>query len=54
MDTDLSHVTTGFKSALLKPLAPFFRKGNKGAAVPIAITGSDGNFNVGGNFLHTK
>jgi len=54
MDTDLSHVTTGFKSALLKPLAPFFKKGNKGAVVPIAITGSDGKFNVDGNFLHTK
>ena len=31
MDSDISHVATGFKSLLLKPLIPFFRKDNAGA-----------------------
>jgi AsmA-like C-terminal region len=39
MQSDVSHVTTGLKSFLLKPLAPFLRKKNAGAVVPIAVTG---------------
>ena len=54
MDSDLSHAATGFKSVLLKPLAPFFKKKNAGAAVPIAVTGVPNNYQVTQNVLHTK
>ncbi len=54
MENDISHVTTGFKSILLKPLAPFFRKDHAGAVVPIAITGVPGEYKVSSNLLHRK
>ena len=54
MDTDISHVTTGFKSLLLKPLIPFTKKKSAGAVIPIAITGGPGNYKVGQDFLHQK
>lgn len=54
MDADISHATTGFKSALLKPLAPFFKKKKAGAVVPIAVTGVPHQYKVGQNLLHTK
>jgi hypothetical protein len=54
MQADISHVTTGFKSLLLKPLIPFFKKDNAGAVIPIAITGSPGQYKVGQNLMHHK
>lgn len=54
MQTDVSHVTTGWKSLLLKPLAPLFKKDGAGAVVPIAITGSPGAYKVSQNILHDK
>jgi hypothetical protein len=54
MDSDISHVTTGFKSVLLKPLAPFFKKKHAGALVPIGVTGGPGNYKVNQNLLHDK
>jgi hypothetical protein len=54
MDTDISHTATGFKSWLLKPLAPFFKKKNGGAVVPIAVTGGPGNYKVTQDLMHTK
>jgi hypothetical protein len=54
MDTDISHTATGFKSFLLKPLAPFFKKKNAGALVPIAVTGSPGHYEVTQNISHNK
>jgi len=51
MQADISHVTTGFKSALLKPLAPMFKKKHAGAVVPIAITGKSGQFKIGQNIV---
>ncbi len=54
MDTDISHTATGFKSFLLKPLAPFFRKKNAGALVPIAVTGGPGKYGVTQNLSHKK
>ena len=54
MDSDISHVTTGFKSALLKPLAPFFHKKHAGAVVPIAVTGGPDNYKVNQDLLHDK
>lgn len=54
MDTDVSHTATGFKAFLLKPLAPFFRKKNAGADVPIAVTGTPGHYRVQQNVAHDK
>jgi hypothetical protein len=54
MDTDISHVTTGFKSMLLKPLAPFFKHKSAGAVIPIAITGKRNQYKVGQDLLHDK
>jgi hypothetical protein len=54
MQTDLSHVTTGFKSMLLKPFAPFFKKQNAGAVIPIAITGSPNDYKVTQDLAHNK
>jgi AsmA-like C-terminal region len=51
MQSDVSHVTTGFKAILLKPLAPFFKKNGAGAVVPIAITGTPQHYKVGQNIL---
>jgi AsmA-like protein len=46
METDVSHAATGFKSLLLKPLAPFFKKKNAGAVIPIVVTGTPGKYRV--------
>jgi len=54
MQTDISHVTTGWKSMMLKPLAPFFKKKPAGAVFPIAVTGGPGNYKIGQDFLHDK
>jgi AsmA-like protein len=54
MQSDISHVTTGYKSMLLKPLIPFFRRDHVGAVVPIAITGSTHHYKVSQNILHHK
>jgi AsmA-like C-terminal region len=54
MDTDISHAATGFKSLLLKPLAPFFKKKKAGAVIPIAVTGTPGNYKVTQDILHEK
>jgi len=39
LDAKLSETTTGFKSILLKPVDPFFRKEGK-TVLPIKITGA--------------
>lgn len=54
MDTDISHTSTGFKSFLLKPLAPFFKKKNAGAVIPIAVTGLPGHYKVSQDLSHNK
>ncbi len=54
MDADISHTSTGLKSWLLKPLAPFFKKKNKGAVVPIAVTGGPGHYKVTQDLMHSK
>jgi hypothetical protein len=54
MDSDISHVTTGFKSLLLKPLIPFFRKDNAGAVIPIAVTGGPNDYKLSQDLLHKK
>lgn len=54
MDSDLSHVTTGWKALMLKPLAPFFHKKGAAAEVPIKVTGRPGSYKVGANLFHKK
>jgi AsmA-like C-terminal region len=50
----ISKDATGWKSILLKPLAPFFRKKPAGAVIPIAVTGQPGSYKVTENLTHTK
>jgi len=54
MQSDISHIATGFKSALMKPLIPFFKKKKAGAVIPIAITGGPGGYKVTQDLLHRK
>jgi len=54
MQADISHAATGFKSLLLKPLIPFFKKKNVGASIPIAITGRPGSYKVGADLSGKK
>ncbi len=54
MQSDVSHATTGFKSILLKPLIPFFKKRKAGAVIPIAVTGKPGSYKVSQNLVGTK
>jgi hypothetical protein len=54
MDNDISHTATGFKAFLLKPIAPFFKKKNAGALVPIAVTGTPGKYKVEADLNHKK
>jgi len=51
---DIAHDATGWKSILLKPLAPFFRKKKAGAVIPVAVTGTPGHYKVSQNIGHTK
>jgi hypothetical protein len=51
MKAELPHVTTGFKSFLLKPLAPLFRKKHVGAVVPVRVTGSPGQYRISQNVV---
>jgi hypothetical protein len=54
MQTDVSHAATGFKSILLKPLIPFFKKRMAGAVIPIAVTGKPGRYKVSQDVLDNK
>ena len=54
METDVSNTTTGFKSWLLKPLAPFFKKKSAGAVIPIAVVGGPGHYKVTQDLSHSK
>lgn len=52
MDAGISHSTTGWKSILLKPLSPFFRRRHKpGSEIPIAILGNPGHYRISQNLL---
>ena len=54
MQAGISHAFTGFKSFLLKPLDPFFKKENAGAVIPIAVIGSPGHYKVTQDFRRKK
>jgi hypothetical protein len=54
MKPDISHLTTGLKADLLKPLAPIFRHGKSAeTVVPIKVTGTK-KYSVSGNFFGGK
>ena len=53
MDAKLSHMTTGWKSILLKPVDPFFSKHGAGTEIPFKITGTRDELHFGTDF-HRK
>jgi hypothetical protein len=52
LDAKVSQMTTGWKSILLKPIDPFFRKDGAGTEVPIRITGTESEPHFGLDFGH--
>jgi hypothetical protein len=54
MQKDISHATTGWKSMLLKPLAPIFHRQHAGAVVPVMIAGTRDHYTVHSNMLGPK
>jgi hypothetical protein len=54
LDAKLSQMTTGWKSALLKPVDPFFGKDGAGTEVPIRITGTESEPHFGLDFGHKE
>jgi hypothetical protein len=55
MDAAISHAVSGWKSVLLEPLQPFFRrKAKPGSEIPIAVTGGPGNYKVTQDITHKK
>jgi hypothetical protein len=43
LDATVSHLTTGFKSVLLRPLDPLFRRDGAGTVLPIRVSGTRGS-----------
>jgi hypothetical protein len=54
LDAQVSQMTTGWKSVLLKPVDPFFRKDGAGTEVPIRITGTESEPHFGLDFGHKE
>jgi len=52
LQAKLSHMTTGLKSILLKPVDPFFSKHGAGTEVPVKITGTKSEPHFGLDFGH--
>jgi len=52
LQAKLSHMTTGFKSILLKPVDPFFSKHGAGTEIPVKITGTKSEPHFGLDFGH--
>ncbi|MBV8051652.1 MAG: hypothetical protein JOZ80_10715 [Acidobacteriaceae bacterium] len=52
MKARLSHMTTGWKSVLLKPVDPFFSKHGAGTELPVKITGTRSSPHFGLDFGH--
>jgi len=50
LQATVSHMTTGWKSVLLKPVDPFFRKDGAGTEVPIKVTGTESEPHFGLDF----
>jgi hypothetical protein len=54
MDAKVSQMTTGWKSILLKPVDPFFRKDGAGTEVPVRVTGTESEPHFGLDFGHKE
>ena len=54
LDAKLSQMTTGWKSILLKPVDPFFRKDGAGTELPFKITGARSEPHFGLDFGHEE
>jgi hypothetical protein len=54
LDARLSQMTTGWKSILLKPVDPFFRKNGAGTEIPFKITGTRDEPRFGLDFHHNE
>jgi AsmA-like C-terminal region len=52
LDATLSHMTTGWKSVVLKPADRFFSKDGAGTEVPIKVTGTQSEPHFGVDFGH--
>jgi hypothetical protein len=52
LDAKLSHMVTGWKSILLKPVDPFFSKNGAGTEIPVKITGTKSEPHFGLDFGH--
>jgi hypothetical protein len=52
LQRDISRAATGWKSALLKPLIPFYRHKDAGAVVSVAATGTAKHPKITQNLLH--
>ena len=52
MEAKLSHMVTGSKSVLLKPVDPFFSKHGAGTEVPVKVTGTKSAPHFGLDFGH--
>ena len=52
MDAKLSHMMTGWKSVLLKPVDPFFSKHGAGTELPVKVTGTKSEPHFGLDFGH--
>ncbi len=52
MDAKLSHMVTGWKSVLLKPVDPFFSKRGAGTEIPVKVTGTKSEPHFGVDFGH--
>jgi hypothetical protein len=50
MDAKLSQMVTGWKSILLKPADPFFKKDGAGTEIPVKITGTESEPHFGADF----
>ena len=54
MEAKLSHMVTGWKSVLLKPVDPFFSKHGAGTEVPVKVTGTKSAPHFGLDFGHKE
>ena len=52
MQANLSHMTTGWKALLLKPVDPFFKKDGTGTELPVKISGTKSEPKFGLDFGH--
>ena len=52
MNAKLSHMVTGWKSVVLKPVDPFFSKHGAGTEVPVKVTGTKSEPHFGLDFRH--